>query len=150
MAVIVKGVKGVLGWRQGWGMNNLKYDEHWGGNFSYMDTTRHRAVKLRSPSKVRTTQRQCGLCRPVAAGRLLRRAVFSPGVFRRCRFDMLAVLWVSARGWVSSVGIATRYGLDGLGIDSRWGRARFSTPAQTGPGAHPASCTTGTGSVSRV
>ena len=35
----------------------------------------------------------------------------------------------------SSVGIATRYGLDGLGIESRWG-ARFSAPAQTGPGAH--------------
>ena len=24
--------------------------------------------------------------------------------------------------WGNSVGIATRYGLDGLGIDSRWGR----------------------------
>jgi len=31
------------------GMNGLKYDEHGGGNFSYMDTTRHCAVKLRSP-----------------------------------------------------------------------------------------------------
>ena len=38
----------------------------------------------------------------------------------------------------SSVGIASRYGLDGPGIESRW-VARFSTPAQTGPGAHPAS-----------
>ena len=44
----------------------------------------------------------------------------------------------------SSVGIATRYGLDGRGIESRWG-ARFSAPVQTGPGAHPASCTMGTG-----
>ena len=44
----------------------------------------------------------------------------------------------------SSVGIATRYGLDGPGIKSRWG-ARFSAPVQTGPGAHPASCTMGTG-----
>ena len=35
----------------------------------------------------------------------------------------------------SSVGIATRYGLGGPGIESRWG-ARFSTPVQTGPGAH--------------
>jgi hypothetical protein len=25
-------------------------------------------------------------------------------------------------GWDSSVGIATRYGLDGPGIESRWGR----------------------------
>ena len=45
----------------------------------------------------------------------------------------------------SSVEIATRYGLDGLGIASRWG-ARFSASVQTGPGAHPASCTMGAGS----
>ena len=32
----------------------------------------------------------------------------------------------------SVVGIATRYGLDGPGIESRWG-ARFSSPVQTGP-----------------
>ena len=44
----------------------------------------------------------------------------------------------------SSVGIATRYGLDGPGIESRWG-GRFSAPVQTGPGAQPASCTMGTG-----
>ena len=40
----------------------------------------------------------------------------------------------------SSVGIATRYGLDGPGIESQWG-ARFSATVQTGPGAHPASYT---------
>ena len=45
----------------------------------------------------------------------------------------------------SSVGIATRYGLDGPGIESRWG-ARFSAPVQTGPGAYPAFYTMGTGS----
>ena len=45
----------------------------------------------------------------------------------------------------SSVGIATGYGLDGSGIESRWG-ARFSVPVLTGPGAHPAYCTMGTGS----
>ena len=50
-----------------------------------------------------------------------------------------------AMGWVSSVGIATRYGLDGPRIESPWG-ARFSVPVQTGPGAHPASFTMGTGS----
>jgi hypothetical protein len=44
-----------------------------------------------------------------------------------------------------SVSIATRYGLAGPGIESRWG-ARFSAPVQTDPGAHPASCTMGTGS----
>ena len=45
----------------------------------------------------------------------------------------------------SSFGIATRYVLDGPGIESRWG-ARFSAPVQIGPGAHPASYTMGTGS----
>jgi hypothetical protein len=49
----------------------------------------------------------------------------------------------------NSVSIATGYGLDGPGIESRWG-ARFSAPVQTGPGAHPASCTMGTGSFPRV
>jgi hypothetical protein len=48
----------------------------------------------------------------------------------------------------SSVDIATRYGLDGPGIESRWG-ARFSATFQTGPGAHPAPYTMGTGSLSR-
>ena len=49
----------------------------------------------------------------------------------------------------SVVGIATGYGLDGPGIESRWG-ARFFTPVQTSPGAHPASCTMGTGSFPGV
>ena len=48
----------------------------------------------------------------------------------------------------SSVGIATDYGLDGPGIESRWGRD--FPPVQTGPGAHPASCTMGTGSFPGV
>ena len=48
-------------------------------------------------------------------------------------------------GLGSVVGIATSYGLDGPGIESRWGRD-FSTPVQTGPEANPASCTMGTGS----
>ena len=49
----------------------------------------------------------------------------------------------------SLVGIAIGYGLDGPAIECRWG-ARFSTPVQTGPGAHPTSCTTGTGSFPGV
>ena len=53
------------------------------------------------------------------------------------------------RGRDSSVGIATRYGLDGSGIESQWG-ARFSAPVKTGPGAHPASYTMGTGSFPGV
>ena len=48
----------------------------------------------------------------------------------------------------SSVGIATDYGLDGPGIESRWGRD--FPPVQTGPGAHPASSTMGTGSFPGV
>ena len=43
------------------------------------------------------------------------------------------------------VSIVTRYGLDSPGIESWWG-ARFSAPIQTGPGAHPASCTMDNGS----
>jgi hypothetical protein len=44
----------------------------------------------------------------------------------------------------SSVGIATGYGLYGPEIESRWG-ARLFAHVQTGPEAHPASCTMGTG-----
>ena len=43
------------------------------------------------------------------------------------------------------VGIATHYGLEGPGIESRWG-AKFSAPIQNGCDAHPASGTMGTGS----
>jgi hypothetical protein len=49
----------------------------------------------------------------------------------------------------SVVGIATGYGLDGPGIESQWG-ARYSASVHTGPGAHPASCTMGTGSFPGV
>jgi hypothetical protein len=45
----------------------------------------------------------------------------------------------------SSVSIVTCNGLDCQGIESQWG-VRFSAPIQTGPGAHPASYTVGTGS----
>ena len=46
----------------------------------------------------------------------------------------------------TSVGIATRYGLDGPGIESRWGGARLFAPVQAGPAAHPAFRTMSTGS----
>jgi len=47
----------------------------------------------------------------------------------------------------SSVGIATRYELEGLRIRAPWvGGARFSTHFQTGTWAHPGPCTIGTGS----
>jgi hypothetical protein len=48
----------------------------------------------------------------------------------------------------SSVCIATRYGVDGPGIEFRCG-VRFSAAVQTGPGVHPASYTMGIGSSSR-
>ena len=46
----------------------------------------------------------------------------------------------------SSVCIATRYGLDGPGIESRWG-AKYPAPVQAGPETHPASYTMGTESL---
>jgi hypothetical protein len=49
----------------------------------------------------------------------------------------------------SVVSIATGYGLDVPGIESRWGSG-FSAPVQTGPRAHPASCTMGTESFPRI
>jgi len=57
-------------------------------------------------------------------------------------------LW-GERGPGSSVGIATGYGLDGP-RSNPGGGARFSAPVQTSPGAHPASCTIGTGSFPAV
>jgi len=45
--------------------------------------------------------------------------------------------------------VPTRYGLDGPEIESRW-EARFSAPAQTSSGTHPASYTVGTGTFPRV
>ena len=46
-------------------------------------------------------------------------------------------------------GIATRYGLDGPGIEYRWGRD-FPHPSRPTPGTHPAPCTMGTGSFPEV
>jgi len=48
----------------------------------------------------------------------------------------------------SSVGIETRYGLDGPGIETRL--PGFSAPVQTDAGAHLASYTMGTGSFPKV
>jgi hypothetical protein len=44
----------------------------------------------------------------------------------------------------SAFRILTWYGLDGPGIESRWG-ARYFAPVQTGPGTHPASFKMGMG-----
>jgi hypothetical protein len=72
-------------------------------------------------------------------GKLWRR---KPGAQAPLHFHKLSHLRVSRD---SVVGLATRYEVDGQGIESRWG-ARFSAPVETGPGAHPASCTMCTGS----
>jgi len=48
----------------------------------------------------------------------------------------------------SSVGMGSDYGLDGPG--SNPGGDEIFPPVQTGPGAHPASCTMGTGSFPGV
>jgi hypothetical protein len=50
--------------------------------------------------------------------------------------------------YVTVFKIATCYGLDGPGIESRCGE--ISAPVQTGPGAHPDSCTMGTRSFPGV
>ena len=67
-------------------------------------------------------------------------------IIRCYTFVELHVLCV---GRDSAVGIATRDGLDGSGIESRWGRD-FPASVHTGPEAHPASCTMGTGSFPGV
>ena len=71
-----------------------------------------------------------------------------PNLYRWPTYGHQVVLWklnhvLSLCGPGSSVGIATDYGLDGPGIESRWGE--IFRPVQTGPGVHPASCM-GTGS----
>ena len=52
-------------------------------------------------------------------------------------------------GQDSSIGIATRYGMDGPGIDSRWERD-FPHPYRPAPVSHPVSYTMGTGSFQGV
>jgi len=59
------------------------------------------------------------------------------------RVSILAKLTEPIVGRDRAVGIASRYGLDGSGIESRWG-TRFSAPVQTGPGTRPASYAMGT------
>jgi len=51
-------------------------------------------------------------------------------------------------GWHSTVGVATRYELEGPG-DRIPVRTRFSAPVQTGHEAHPPTCTVGTETHSR-
>ena len=65
----------------------------------------------------------------------------------KCSVEFVVVkYYVHICGPGSSVGIATGYGLGRSGDQIQVG-SRFSAPVQTGPGAHPASCTIGTGSL---
>ena len=57
---------------------------------------------------------------------------------------IITVVLFSSCGSGSSVGIATELRAGRSGIESRWGRD--FPPFQSGLGAHPASCTMGTGS----
>ena len=57
--------------------------------------------------------------------------------------NIFVVYYMYTLGRVNSVGIATCYGLNGPGNESRLG-ARFSSPVQTGPGVHPSSYPLGT------
>ena len=61
----------------------------------------------------------------------------------------LNVLITSNMGRKSPVGIATRYGLDGPGIEFQWGRD-FPHPSRPARGALPASYTMRTGSFPGV
>jgi hypothetical protein len=49
---------------------------------------------------------------------------------------------------VSGAGQRVRYGLDGPGIEFRWG-SKFSAPIRISPGAHTASCKMGTRTLSQ-
>ena len=59
------------------------------------------------------------------------------------RYRIFSMLYHLFSGPGTVVSTVTGYGLDGPGIESQLGE-RFSAPVQTGPGAHPASCTMGT------
>jgi hypothetical protein len=63
-----------------------------------------------------------------------------------CNF-LIALMFISVVS-DSSVGIATRYGLDGLEIESWWGGEIFRTRPDRPWGPTPTSCTMGTGSLS--
>ena len=64
------------------------------------------------------------------------------------RIVIFVTISILFRGPGSSVGIATELRAGRSGVESRWGRD--FPPVQTGPGAHPASCTVGTGSFSGI
>ena len=74
------------------------------------------------------------------------------GYYAACGGNSLPMFWDNLEhgicGLGSSVCIATELRAGRSGIESRWGRD--FPPVQTDPGAHPASCKTGTGSFPGV
>ena len=64
----------------------------------------------------------------------------------KSRFQKNITVVYTFRSRDSIGSIVTRYGLNGPGIESRWGVVRISASVQTGSEAHPASYTVGTGS----
>jgi len=72
----------------------------------------------------------------------LDRAASGTGNYISAQLNLCLLLFTAASS--SSVGVATELQAGRSGIESRWGRD--FPPVQTGPGAHPASYTMGTGS----
>jgi len=64
--------------------------------------------------------------------------------YSHCEGSTLTYIQFTNVGRDSVVGTATRYGLDGPGIEYQWGEG------ETCPGAHPASCTLGSRSFPGV
>jgi hypothetical protein len=91
----------------------------------------------------RTEHSLCSYARPTAAK--------FPSLCGTLHYKPKRIKYSSEKlvGRDSSVDIVTGYGLDGPGIETPAG-ARFFPPVQTGPGAHPASYTVGTGSFQGV
>ena len=69
--------------------------------------------------------------------------VSSPSLLNYRKIYFNTLLPPPPRDRYSSVGVATRYGLEGPGIEFRWGRD--SPHPLERPWAHPAFCKTGTG-----
>lgn len=57
-----------------------------------------------------------------------------------CLLFLCCIRKLHTKSWVISVGIATRYGTGGPGIESRWGGGEIFRAVQSGTEAHPACC----------
>jgi hypothetical protein len=93
--------------------------------------------------------RNIGTCSPKYMAPYSRTALLKAYVLSFLRKNKIYRNPYNVRGPGSAVGIATSYGLDSPGIESRW-VTRFYAPVQTGAGDHPDSCTMGTGSFLEV